>query len=156
MTVADYLLKMPYIQRGFQRQKKQRRKKRNNSRMTSRRKVRQKIYNDKRWKSLADEYRRTHPLCEDCEEGWMCDCKVEPATEVHHIVSFMTAYLDDEQINEQMQELAFDKDNLRALCRCHHLLRHSILMKELPPHFWEHEKILENVKIRKDLRNKKI
>jgi len=144
---------MPYLKRSPQ--KKQWRKKRNNSRMTSRRKVRQKIYNDKRWKSLADEYRRQNPLCEDCLEGWCCEKKIVPCSEVHHMTSFMTAYLGDEQINEQMQELAFDETNLRALCRCHHLLRHSILMKELPSHFWSHEDIIEQVKIRKDLRNKK-
>lgn len=83
------------------------------------RKKRQRIYQNPLWKRLRDAHLMEHPLCEVCElEG-----KVTLAEDCHHIISFTTGR------NElEMKTLAFDPNNLVAVCKqCHNRLHHQDL-----------------------------
>ena len=70
------------------------------------------IYNSREWKELrAAKLRSTKGLCEECMKQGI----VTSARCVHHIVPIETARTKDE-----MKRLAFDVNNLRALCfACH-------------------------------------
>lgn len=72
---------------------------------------RMEIYNTARWRDLRVAKFRANPLCENClEEG-----RVSPTEDIHHIVSFMSVYDRNQRLR-----LAFDYDNLLALCKkCH-------------------------------------
>ena len=70
------------------------------------------IYNSREWKELRiAKLRSTNGLCEECmKEGIITSARC-----VHHIVPIETARTKDE-----MKRLAFDVNNLRALCfACH-------------------------------------
>ena len=71
----------------------------------------QHLLNSKRWKQLRQWKLEQNPLCELCErEG-----KVVSAIDVHHKVPVESARTPDE-----MERLAFDPNNLQALCiPCH-------------------------------------
>ena len=98
------------------------RKKKRDSTFRTRKRIRQKIYNNKLWRELRQQYIQEHPLCEQClREG-----RVTPAEDVHHVVSFMTEYHNDQQLNDDMLKLAFDYDNLMSLCRECHLKAHGV------------------------------
>ena len=74
-------------------------------------KDKQEIYNSREWKELRIMKLRTNPLCEECMKQGI----VTSARCVHHIVPIETARTKDE-----MKRLAFDVNNLRALCfACH-------------------------------------
>lgn len=60
-----------------------------------------------------------HPVCEDCEEKG----RTTVATEVHHIRPVESAAGRP----VDMQELAFNPCNLRALCRPCHIDAHRVL-----------------------------
>ena len=70
------------------------------------------IYNSREWKELRiAKLRSTNGLCEECMKQGI----VTSARCVHHIVPIETARTKDE-----MKRLAFDVNNLRALCfACH-------------------------------------
>ena len=69
------------------------------------------------WKSIRAEYLATHPLCEDCEEKGI----TRLATEVHHITP-----ISNETSYPRMRALAYDRNNLRALCHeCHEATHES-------------------------------
>ena len=70
------------------------------------------IYNSREWKELRiAKLRSTKGLCEECMKQGV----VTSARCVHHIVPIETARTKDE-----MKRLAFDVNNLRALCfACH-------------------------------------
>ena len=70
------------------------------------------IYNSREWKELRiAKLRSTNGLCEECLKQGI----VTSARCVHHIVPIETARTKDE-----MKRLAFDVNNLRALCyACH-------------------------------------
>ena len=69
------------------------------------------IYNSKEWQDLRIAKLRANPLCEEC----MKEGIVTAARCVHHVVPIETARTKDE-----MKRLAFDVNNLRALCfACH-------------------------------------
>ena len=77
------------------------------------------IYNSREWKELRTMKLRDNPLCEQCikdgEAVGIPGGYVRSATCVHHIVPIETAKTKDE-----MKRLAFDINNLRALCfACH-------------------------------------
>ena len=77
------------------------------------------MLNSRRWRRLRAAYLSTHPVCEDCEENG----RTTIATEVHHIRPIETCAgraLD-------MQELAFNPCNLRALCKACHIEAHRVL-----------------------------
>ena len=75
-------------------------------------KDKQDIYNSREWHELRiAKLRSTNGLCEECLKQGI----VTPARCVHHIVPIETARTKDE-----MKRLAFDINNLRALCfACH-------------------------------------
>ena len=82
-------------------------------------KDKQEIYNSREWKELRIQKLRANPLCEQCikdgEAAGVPGGYVRSATCVHHIVPIETAKTKDE-----MKRLAFDVNNLRALCfACH-------------------------------------
>ena len=70
------------------------------------------IYNSREWKELRiAKLRSTNGLCEECMKQGI----VTSARSVHHVVPIETARTKDE-----MKRLAFDVNNLRALCfACH-------------------------------------
>jgi 5-methylcytosine-specific restriction protein A len=71
----------------------------------------QEIYQDKRWKKLRAVKMRANPLCERCE----IKNKVVPAVEVHHKIPF-----DWGRTSAEVDDLAFDYDNLQSVCDpCH-------------------------------------
>ena len=75
------------------------------------------IYNSREWKELRiAKLRSTKGLCEECMKQGI----VTPAHCVHHIVPIETARTKDE-----MKPLAFDINNLRALCFASHARSHK-------------------------------
>jgi 5-methylcytosine-specific restriction enzyme A len=78
----------------------------------------QEIYQDKRWKKLRAWKMRNNPLCELCEARG----KVVQMEEVHHLIPF-----DSGATKEEVEELAFDYDNLESLCEKCHEERHKEL-----------------------------
>lgn len=63
------------------------------------------------WKSIRAAYLSSHPLCEDCEAQGI----TRLASEVHHIIP-----ISNESSYARMRALAYDTNNLRALCHeCH-------------------------------------
>lgn len=70
------------------------------------------IYNSTIWKNLRLSYIMHHPICEYCAKQGI----TKPATEVHHI-----QYISSGRNLEEMQRIAYNQDNLIALCtECHH------------------------------------
>ena len=77
------------------------------------------IYNSREWKELrAAKLRSTDGLCEECMKQGI----VTSARCVHHVVPIETARTKDE-----MKRLAFDVNNLRALCYACHARIHKEL-----------------------------
>ena len=69
-------------------------------------------YNNKAWKHLRDWFITTHPICEECNKQGI----VTPATDVHHIIPFLTGKTEQER-----WQLFLDDNNLMSLCsKCHH------------------------------------
>ena len=80
----------------------------------------QKLLNSKRWKELRRQYLQAHPLCERCEaEGY-----VRSAVDLHHLVPVETG-----KTQQEMERLAFDIHNLRALCIPCHIATHKEMGK---------------------------
>lgn len=78
--------------------------------------ISQKIYNSKMWKQLRNSYIAEFPLCQSClEKG-----KITPAEQIHHRVEFLKGTTQAE-----IEALAFDWDNLQALCKDCHLEKHG-------------------------------
>jgi len=79
----------------------------------------QRLLNSPRWKTLRIAYLREHPLCERCiREGKAAGVPegyITPAIDVHHRVPVETA-----KTLQEMERLAYDWNNLEALCiPCH-------------------------------------
>lgn len=73
------------------------------------RKLRQKAYNDVRWRRLRMWYYSLHPLCEVC----LSKGKVVPGVDVHHKQSFIVD-------GEIKWEKFLDGNNLQTVCKeCH-------------------------------------
>ena len=73
--------------------------------------ISQKIYNGTRWRNLRKSYLMEHPLCEMC----LSEGITTPACEVHHIRHINVG--NDEL---EMMDIAYDSNNLMALCSsCH-------------------------------------
>lgn len=69
------------------------------------------IYNTTRWRKDRLSYLTEHPLCERCATKGL----IIPATLIHHKTEISTGTND-----EAMKDLAFDPNNLQALCiNCH-------------------------------------
>ena len=75
----------------------------------------QRLLNDRRWRELRIAYLREHPLCERCiREGKAAGVPegyITPAIDVHHRVPVETA-----KTLQEMERLAYDWNNLEALC----------------------------------------
>ena len=70
-----------------------------------------KIRTGRKWRRLSAQIKRERPLCQRCEE----EGRLTPSAEVHHVVKIRTN-----------PNLAYDPDNLRALCRpCHEIEEHN-------------------------------
>ena len=99
----------------------------------------QKLLNSKRWKQLRMAYLQEHPLCERCyREG--IEQRGKPykrsAIDVHHKVPVESAHTIQE-----MEQLAYDWNNLQALCIPCHMKTHKEMGKNKK----------ENVKERKQI-----
>ena len=93
---------MPYINRP---------KKKQRTNNTDSRKERSIYYNDSNWRKLRLIKLKNNPLCEKCFENEI----ITPATQVHHITSFMTGINSDEKMI-----LFLDYNNLMSICdSCH-------------------------------------
>lgn len=70
------------------------------------------VYNTKVWKTLRNEYIAEHQMCENC--------KINVAESVHHVIPFSTG-----NTKEEILQLAYDKNNLKSLCKdCHFKFHH--------------------------------
>ena len=69
--------------------------------------IEKKYYSISRWKSMSQELRKEHEICQLCGK--------RKSEEVHHIFPFM------HQFEDIREEVFLDKDNLICLCTdCHH------------------------------------
>jgi len=87
---------------------------------TKRKQEYQEIYQDKRWLKLRNHKRRVDPLCERCEKM----NHVTPMKEVHHRKPFQEG-----RNKAEIEELAFDWENLESVCASCHEARHKELKK---------------------------
>lgn len=70
------------------------------------------LYNSKKWKRLRAAYFMQHPLCEYCLEKGV----TRQTEEIHHKIPILRG-----RDLLEMQSLAYDANNLVALCsKCHH------------------------------------
>lgn len=91
---------MPYINKGQKKPKKKN--------QTEKQLLRNKLYNNKKWKRLRESYLMYHPVCEICGK---------PATDVHHINSPFDDGLSD---IERLGRLLDISNNYQSLCsECH-------------------------------------
>lgn len=82
---------------------------------SSQRQERIKIYNTTRWRRLRAIKLSDTPYCERCRARGV----VSPATEVHHVRSFMAVW------GAERIALAYDIDNLESICRACHASEHA-------------------------------
>ena len=76
-----------------------------------------KLIQSTRWRKLRNQYLQDHPTCERCHSHL--------ASEVHHIVP-LTKFKSDPA---KMETMAFDEENLQALCHDCHIAVHIELQK---------------------------
>ncbi len=74
------------------------------------------------WKNLRANYLAKHPLCEECESKGI----TRLAEEVHHIIP-----ISNETSYARMRALAYDTNNLRALCHECHEAAHAAMGSRL-------------------------
>ena len=80
-----------------------------------------KFIHSRKWRELRKEKLSATIWCEDCRDQG----RSVLATEVHHITPVMSS---DQP--SRMAELAFDYNNLKALCHRCHCRRHSLPWKD--------------------------
>lgn len=72
------------------------------------------FYDTAAWRRLRNTFLSTHPLCACCIEHG----RVEPATDIHHIIPY-----DRGNSEEEKWALFLDEKNLLPLCeKCHYAL----------------------------------
>lgn len=76
------------------------------------------LINTQRWRRIRATVLESSPFCEDCRAGG----RVSLATEVHHVIP-----LESVRDARRMEELAYDRSNLVALCQPCHKARHREL-----------------------------
>lgn len=74
------------------------------------------IYNSTKWKKLRQAYFLQNPICEMCLE----EDNVSPTEEIHHIKPILKG-----ESRLEMEELAYNPNNLIALCKFHHHQVHN-------------------------------
>lgn len=80
-----------------------------------------KLIHTRKWRELRKQKLTATIWCEDCRDAG----RNELATEVHHVTPILSSDLPS-----QMAELAYDYNNLRALCHRCHCRRHSMTWKD--------------------------
>ena len=84
----------------------------------------QRLLNSKRWIELRSWYLSQHPLCERCiEEGEAAGVEggyIRSAVDVHHKIP-----CESSKSLHEMEQLAFNADNLQALCIPCHIKTHQ-------------------------------
>lgn len=80
-----------------------------------------KLIHTRKWRELRKKKLTSTIWCEDCRDAG----RNELATEVHHVTPILSSDLPS-----QMAELAYDYNNLRALCHRCHCRRHSMKWKD--------------------------
>lgn len=80
-----------------------------------------KLIHTHKWRELRKRKLVATVWCEDCADKGLRTL----ATEVHHITPVMSS-----DFPSRMAELAFDYNNLRALCHRCHCRRHSLPWKD--------------------------
>lgn len=80
-----------------------------------------KLIHTRKWRALRKEKLTNTIWCEDCRDNGVQTL----ATEVHHVTPVMSSDLPS-----RMAELAYDYNNLRALCHRCHCRRHSLPWKD--------------------------
>lgn len=85
------------------------------------RKAYKRIIHSKRWSEMSRAYKAVHPLCEECLKRGIVD---SPATEVHHVRPIGSG-----RTVAEMEALAFDANNLEALCHDCHAMMHKRLRR---------------------------
>lgn len=117
-TKIDYLTKN--VEKNAKKQQKNAKKQQKNSEILSKnstqysraeendkKEIEKKFYSISRWKSMSQELRKEHEICQLCGK--------RKSEEVHHIFPFM------HQFEDVREEVFLDKDNLICLCSdCHH------------------------------------
>lgn len=89
--------------------------KRNYPQKNDKREERQEIYRSPEWKKLRKLFIQHNPLCQEC----LKEDIITPAIDVHHIDSFMN-YEGLERLS-----VAYDINNLQALCKQCHQKKHN-------------------------------
>lgn len=80
------------------------------------------IIHSQRWATLSRAYKGAHPFCEECMKAGIWD---SPSEEVHHVRPIGTGRNWDEMV-----ALAFDENNLEALCHECHTRIHQKMNRE--------------------------
>lgn len=84
----------------------------------SKKKEYQRIVWSAKWQRLRDMYKAQHPVCEMCEKNG----RTSLAKVVHHIVP-----IEDARDVVMMESLAYDWNNLMALCEdCHEQIHYKL------------------------------
>lgn len=83
------------------------------------RKKRSEVYNSSTWRKLRLAKQMANPLCEVCE----MENKTTLTEDIHHLVSY-TQFTGAER-----DAVAFDYNNLIAVCKYHHNLLHHGFLK---------------------------
>ncbi len=100
-------------------------KKRSETSGNGKREQRKKFYDTQKWRKFRRSFLASHSLCKDCLDGISehennVESKIKMAEDVHHLISFMSTDNPVEQA-----ALFYDENNLVALCKFHHQLRHN-------------------------------
>lgn len=83
--------------------------------------IRKNIYNTTTWRYIREGKLQSSFFCERCE---YLHERFELAEEVHHVVPISTG-----KTKEEMEDLAFDFDNLMAVCSKCHIEIHNEMKK---------------------------
>lgn len=88
------------------------------------------LINCQKWRNIRNEYLCANPLCERCKEQGI----VTIAECVHHITP-----VEDGRSVEEMELLAYNRNNLQALCITCHVAVHKELGKNTKENQLQHK-----------------
>ena len=75
-----------------------------------------KLINSWKWQVLRKKKFIANPVCEECKKNG----RVSPTEEIHHVVP-----VESGKDESEMKQLAYDYNNLRALCKACHAAAHA-------------------------------
>ena len=87
-----------------------------------RKRQRQSMYSKAEYRKLRDWYYKCHPICSDCQRIGL----LTPSRDIHHVLSPYDPNISPAESYRRLM----DENNLVALCRYHHNLRHGNCNKE--------------------------